>query len=185
MTPRSWLLRYQVLTPSTVWLLRRLAGGFDYSPEGFDLDLAETARSLGLGNRSGRHSPFVRSINRAIQFGLAQLSGEDALSVRRRLPPLNRARLGRLSPALRARHAAWEEQQLQLRAHEHQLRRARQLALSLMDLGDDYGAAERQLLRWRYPGPLARRAVEWAGKQRRSGLFSTASADTGTGGDGT
>ena len=81
-----------ILGPSTVWLLRRFAAGFEYGPEGFDLDLAETARSLGLGDRSGRHSPFVRSINRTIQFGLAQLVGEDALSVRRRVPPLNRAR---------------------------------------------------------------------------------------------
>ena len=172
-----------ILGPSTVWLLRRLAAGFEYSPEGFDLDLAETARSLGLGDRSGRHSPFVRSINRTIQFGLAQLSGAEELSVRRRVPPLNRARLCRLSPAMQARHAAWQEQQVQLPADEHQLRRARQLALSLMDLGDDYGAAERQLLRWRYPGSLARQAVEWAGTQRRSGLLSAAGADMGTGAD--
>lgn len=172
-----------ILGPSTVWLLRRFAAGFEYSPEGFDLDLAETARSLGLGDRSGRHSPFVRSINRTIQFGLAQLGDAEALSVRRRVPPLNRARLCRLSPALQARHATWQEQQLQLPADEHQLRRARQLALSLMDLGDDYGATERQLLRWRYPGSLACQAVEWAGRQRCSGLFSAAGADFGTGGD--
>ena len=98
-----------VLGPSTVWLLRRFAAGFDYSPEGFELDLAETARSLGLGDRSGRHSPFVRSVNRTIQFGLARLSGPDELSVRRRLPPLNHGHLKRLSPSLRARHAAWQE----------------------------------------------------------------------------
>ena len=92
-----------ILGPSTVWLLRRLAAGFEYSPEGFDLDLGETARSLGLGDRSGRHSPFVRSANRVIQFGLAQLSGAEELSVRRRLPRLNRQQLKRLSP--RFRHA--------------------------------------------------------------------------------
>ena len=63
------------LGPSTTWLLRRLAAGFEYSPDGFHLDLAETARSLGLGDRSGQHSPFVRSINRTVQFGLAQVSG--------------------------------------------------------------------------------------------------------------
>jgi hypothetical protein len=172
-----------ILGPSTVWLVRRFAAGFEYGPEGFDLDLAETARSLGLGDRSGRHSPFVRSINRTIQFGLAQLAGEDALSVRRRVPPLNRARPCRLSPTLQARHSAWQEQQLQLPADEHQLRRARQLALSLMDLDEDYGATERQLLRWRYAGSVARQAVEWAGAQRRSGVFSTAGADAGAGGD--
>ncbi len=108
-----------ILGPSTVWLLRRFASGFEYSPEGFDLDLAETARSLGLGDRSGRHSPFVRTINRAIQFGLAQLSGEDALLVRRRVPSLNRARLCRLSPTLQARHASWEQHLLQLPVGEH------------------------------------------------------------------
>ena len=64
-----------IFGPSTTWLLRRLAAGFEYSPDGFDLDLAETARSLGLGDRSGQHSPFVRSINRTVQFGLAQVSG--------------------------------------------------------------------------------------------------------------
>jgi hypothetical protein len=95
--------------------LRRLAAGFEYSPSGFDLDLAETARSLGLGDRSGRHSPFVRAINRTVQFGLARLSGPAELSVRRRLPSLNRGQLNRLSSAQQARHAAWQEEQL--RAH--------------------------------------------------------------------
>jgi hypothetical protein len=147
-----------------------LAAGFEYSPDGFDLDLAETARSLGLGDRSGRHSPFVRSINRTVQFGLAQISGPDELSARRRLPPLNRAQLYRLSPALQARHAAWQEEQLRLPAGEHQLRRARQLALSLLDLGEGYDATERQLLRWRYPAHIARDAATWAGNQRPSGL---------------
>ncbi|HTW10628.1 MAG TPA: hypothetical protein VME46_24210 [Acidimicrobiales bacterium] len=101
-----------ILGPSTVWLLRRLAAGFDYSPTGFDLDLAETARSLGLGDRSGRHSPFVRSINRTIQFGISMLSGPDQLSVRRRLPMLSRRQLARLPQSLQVRHAAWEEEVL-------------------------------------------------------------------------
>jgi hypothetical protein len=43
---------------------------------------------------------------------------------------------------------------------------------SLMDLDEDYGATERQLLRWRYAGSVARPAVEWAGAQRRSGVFT-------------
>jgi hypothetical protein len=169
-----------ILGPSTVWLLRRLAAGFEYSPDGFDLDLAETARSLGLGDRSGRHSPFVRSINRTIQFGLSQLSGPEELAVRRRLPPLNRAQLHRLSPTLQERHAAWQEEQLRLPAGEQQLRRACQLALSMLELGEDYGAAERQLLRWRYPDHMAREAVGWACAQRRAGLLSAEGADVAT-----
>jgi hypothetical protein len=158
-----------ILGPSTVWLLRRLAAGFEYSADGFDLDLGETARSLGLGDRSGRHSPFVRSANRIIQFGLAQLSGPDEMFVRRRLPRLNRQQLKRLSPALQARHAAWQEEQLRLPMGEQQARRARQVALSLMELGEDYGGAERQLLRWRYPAQVAREALDWADTQRRWG----------------
>jgi hypothetical protein len=55
---------------------------------------------------------------------------------------------------------------------EQQLRRARQLALSMLDMGEDYGAAERQLLRWRYPDQVAREALSWASTQRRSGLPS-------------
>ena len=170
-----------ILGPSTTWLLRRFAAGFEYSPQGFDLDLAETARSLGLGDRSGRHSPFLRAINRTVQFGLAQLSGPDELSVRRRLPALNRAQICRLSPALQERHAAWQEEQLRIPAGEQQLRRARQLALSLLELGEDYDAAERQLLRWRYAASLARDAVAWACAQRRSALFGGTNRDRGTG----
>jgi hypothetical protein len=40
-----------ILGSSTTWLLGRLAAGFEYSPGGFGLDVAETARSLGLGDR--------------------------------------------------------------------------------------------------------------------------------------
>jgi len=159
-----------ILGPSTTWLLRRMAAGFDYSPDGFDLDLEETARSLGLGDRSGRHSPFLRAINRTVQFGLAQLTGPDELTVRRRVPPLNRGQLCRLSPALRARHQAWQEQQLHQNPSEQQLRRARQLALSLLELGEGYDAVESQLLRWHYSAILAREAASWACAQRQLGL---------------
>lgn len=151
-----------VLGPSTVWLLRRLAAGFDYCPDGFELDLPETARSLGLGDRSGRNSPFIRSINRTVQFGVARLSGEDELSVRRRLPPLSRTQVARLSPAMRERHDRWQEDQVREAATDQQLRRAKRLALSLLALESDYGSVERQLLRWRYPASVARDAVAWA-----------------------
>jgi len=49
-----------ILGPSTTWLLRRLAAGLEASPAGFELDLDETARSLGLGTRGGRNAPFMR-----------------------------------------------------------------------------------------------------------------------------
>lgn len=100
-----------ILGPSTVWLLRRFAAGFDYCPGGFDLDLAETARSIGLSDRSSRHSPFLRAVNRTVQFGMAKLTGSEDLAVRRRVPPLTYRQVSRLSPALQERHAAWQAQQ--------------------------------------------------------------------------
>lgn len=156
-----------VLGPSTLWLLRRLAAGFDYSPDGFDLDLAETARSLGLGDKSGRHSPFVRALNRCTQFGMAQLTRPDQILVRRRFPALGRHHLRRMSPALQARHEAWQADQLRLSAQEHQAHRARLLALSLFQVGADWGSAERQLLRWRYPFAQVKEALAWATEQQQ------------------
>jgi hypothetical protein len=130
-----------ILGPSTTWFIRRLAAGFEYSPGGFGLDLAETSRSLGLGDRRGQHSPFVRSINRTVHFGLAQVSGPGELSVRRRLPPLNRAQLSRLSPALQARHAAWQAEH-KLTPGDEQERRPGQLALSALERGPACSAGQ-------------------------------------------
>jgi hypothetical protein len=101
-----------LLGPSTTWLMRRLVAGFDTHPDGYRLDLAETARALGLGDRGGRNSPFLRTVNRAIQFGLAQAAGDAELAVRRRLPPLNLRQAARLSPALQEAHRRWQAEQL-------------------------------------------------------------------------
>ena len=75
-----------ILGPSTTWLLRRLVSGLDRHPDGYELPLAQTASALGLGNKGGRHSPFVRSLARCCQFGAATFSGSTGLAVRRRLP---------------------------------------------------------------------------------------------------
>ena len=42
-----------ILGPSTTWLLRRLAAGFELYPDGFQLDLEETAKALGLAAAGG------------------------------------------------------------------------------------------------------------------------------------
>ena len=150
-----------LLGPSTTWLLRRLASGFDADPEGFDVRLGETARALGLGDGLGRNAPILRSVNRMIQFGMAISTGEGQLAVRRRLPPLAARHLDRLSPALREEHRRWQEAE-QRNTEEDQRRRARQLALSLVELGEDPEAVERQLLHWRHQPRLAREAAAWA-----------------------
>jgi hypothetical protein len=170
---RFWL---GVLGPSTTWLLRRIAAGFDQHPDGFEMPLGETALALGLGDRGGRHSPFLRTVNRMIQFELARVTmpGGGELAVRRRLPPLNRRQTARLSPALQAAHERWQADQLKEPPAEAQRRRGRQLALSLLELGEDMEGAERQLLRWRYHPALARDAVNWAVAAHRSAAAAEA-----------
>ena len=156
---RFWL---GILGPSTTWLLRHLANGLDASPEGFDLDLAQAAQALGLGSKGGRHSPFMRALSRCCQFDVADARPDGVLAVRRKLPPLTRRQVVRLSPELAAAHQAWQETQLQIPAHELQRRRSRRLALSLIELGEDAEATEQQLARWKFHPALCREAAAWA-----------------------
>ena len=135
--------------------------------------LAETARSLGLGERGGRHSPFLRAVTRTIQFELARPEEDGVLAIRRKVPPLNRRQLLRLPPALQSAHTRWQEQQLHVPTAEELRRRGRLLALSLVELGEDLEATERQLLRWRYHPALARDAALWAWQRHRAALAAT------------
>ena len=154
-----------VLGPSTTWLLRRLAFRLEAEPDGFFLDLAEMARSLGLGAKGGRHSPFVRTLGRCVDFGLAKVDSCNRLAVRRRLPPLNRRQVLHLPESLQRGHGQWED--AQLRAGETgQRQRSRRLALSLSRLGEDHEAIERQLREWRFAPAVAEEAAAWACQQR-------------------
>jgi len=151
-----------ILGPSTTWLLRHLVTRLERSPAGFDLALADTARALGLGDGGSRHSPFVRALTRLVQFDLGHPADPGALAVRRKVPPMSRRQLVRLPPALQERHQALQAADLRLPAFEHQRRRSRQLALSLVELGEELEAVERQLLAWRFHPALARDAAVWA-----------------------
>ena len=159
-----------ILGPSTTWLLRRLVAGLEAQPAGFELALGETARCLGLGDKGGRHSPFVRALTRLVQFDLAQSHGEPVLAVRRKVPPLNRRQVQRLPEVLQVQHRALQEADLRTPALEAMRRRGRQLALSLLELGEDLEAAERQLLRWRYHPSLARESAAWAWDRHRRAM---------------
>src|SRR3954463_16183489 len=50
-----WL---NVLGPTATWVVRRLVGGFDRSPLGYEIDLAEMAGELGLGFGVGTSNAF-------------------------------------------------------------------------------------------------------------------------------
>jgi hypothetical protein len=78
-----------ILGPSTTWLLRRLVAGLEIQPDGYAISLSETARCLGLSDRGGRSSPFVRAVSRTIKFQLAVPEGPESLAVHRKVPTLN------------------------------------------------------------------------------------------------
>ena len=80
----------------------------------------------------------------------------------RKLPPLSRRQAARLSPQLQAAHERWQAEQLDLPPGEADRRRSRQLALSLLELGEEVEEVERQLLRWRYHPAMARESATWA-----------------------
>jgi len=156
---RFWL---PVLGPSTVWFLRRVADGLDHHPDGFTLDLVDTARSLGVGMRGGRNSPMVRTIERCCRFGAARMHGTENLSVRRRLAPLNRSQVERLPESLQNEHSKWRTRPSTAPTFEQMQTRARSLALSMLELGEETESIERQLHHWRFHPAIAFEAVRWA-----------------------
>jgi hypothetical protein len=164
---RFWL---GVIGPSCTWLLRRVAAGFEAAPEGFDMVVGEMARAIGLGDRGGRNSPFLRTLNRLIQFDLARVCGPSELVIMRRIPPLTARQAARLSPALQEAHERWREERAEEPPNEYQRRRSRQLALSLLELGEEADEVERQLLRWQYHPALASEAAAWALSRHRHAL---------------
>jgi hypothetical protein len=159
-----------VLGPSTTWLLRRLAAELEAQPAGFELSLADTARSLGLGDKGGRHSPFVRALGRCVQFELAKPDGDAALSVRRKIPPLSRRQVIRLPAGLQEAHARWQEDELKTPVIEQLRKRSRRLALSLLELGEDLEETERQLMRWKFHPALCRESAAWAWDRHQQAL---------------
>jgi hypothetical protein len=98
----AWL---PVLGPSATWLYRRLAAGLRAHPEGYTLDLAELARSLGLGEGTGPNSSIVRTVRRLVAFGVARVDDDGMVRVRRRIGPLTQRQVDRLVPRLQRAHA--------------------------------------------------------------------------------
>ncbi|MBW3611742.1 MAG: hypothetical protein M3N37_09470 [Actinomycetota bacterium] len=165
-----------ILGPSTTWLLRRVAAKLEAAPAGFDLPLADTARALGIGG-GGSSSPFVRALGRCCQFQLAAAEDDGVLVVRRKLPPLNRRQLARLPEPVQTEHQRWQDSDLATAPVEKLRRRSRCLALSLLELGEDLEATERQLLRWRFHPALCHESAAWAWERHSRALAEAMGAD--------
>lgn len=178
---RFWL---GVIGPSATWLLRSFAHRFDTEPDGFTIDLRDTAKALGIGARGGANGALYRTMERIMAFGFAQYTSDDVLAVRRRMAPLTRRQQQRLPVDLQLEHDAW------LASHpatttpsiDDVRRRARALALSLLELGEDLDATEHQLHRWRFHPAVAYDSVQWAATvhQHRLAAGATAAPPAGT-----
>jgi hypothetical protein len=97
-------------------LLRRVGLGFTRCPDGFHLDVADTATALGLGAGLGRNSPWWRTVGRLVNFGYAAVRGPESLAVRRAVAPLPEHLVRRLPASLQRTHAVALAQRAQVSA---------------------------------------------------------------------
>lgn len=130
-----------VLGPTATWLIRRLVAGFEDSPSGYELDLDETARAMGLSYRPGRASPFSRALQRCVMFGLAHRT-DVGLAVRRRIPAVSVRHLRRMPETLQRTHEHWQRSTIGF----DELTRAHRLATTMVALGDDCCVIEHHLV---------------------------------------
>jgi hypothetical protein len=151
-----------VLGPSAIWLLRRLADRFDDDPDGFEFDLDEAARCLGLGASASRHAPLRRALARCVRFGLARRPAAEKLEVVERLPRVLPRHLIRLPISLQEQHRAWVDAEARADESVRLRRQARLVALDLRELGVDDASIERHLLRRGVHPATAFEAARWA-----------------------
>ena len=131
-----------VLGPTATWLMRRLAAGLDQHPDGYELDLDTLARSMGLSFSMGRSSPFTKALQRCVMFGLAHPLPSGGLAVRRRIPRVAHRHLRRMPDDLQRAHDLWDRGVVSTET----LTRAHQLAMAMLEVGDDAAVVEHQLV---------------------------------------
>lgn len=92
-----------VIGPTSVLLLRRVPALWR---EGMpaEVDVAELAQSLGLGNSTGRSGTMQHTLERLERFRFASFSGPDDLDVFTEAPPLSSRHLERLPAWTFKRH---------------------------------------------------------------------------------
>ncbi len=158
---RFWL---GILGPSATWLLRSISYGFDAAPDGFALSPIETARVLGIGDRTGKHSPLKRALGRLCTFDLGYYRA-DTLVVRHRMPWLEPRQVQRLSGALANEHGFWEDAEMHTSAERALRRRGATLALGTVRTGGTAADAVRVLCRSGLSSADAQGLAVWASSQ--------------------
>jgi hypothetical protein len=162
------------LGPTALLLLRHLATKFDERPGPVELPVGEASQALGLGERDGTSSPILRSLTRLETFELACSDGRGTVAVRRNLPPVNRRHLRRLPAPLQTMHASWAATQLAEEPLAGARRRARRLALALLEEGDDADHVERVLFGTGFHPAICHDAARWAWQRHRDAAEAAA-----------
>lgn len=159
------------LGPTSLLLLRHLANRFDSSPDGVELRVADASLALGVGNRDGSSSPVVRTLARLEQFDLAVAgSPSPTIAVRRTLPPLHERHVRRLPPDLQHLHEHWARRRLADPRHLEATRRAKRLALRLVEQGEDLDRAEMILGATGFHPAVSAAATRWVRDERAAAL---------------
>jgi hypothetical protein len=171
--PRSWYAEtfwLPTLGPTALLLMRHLADRFDRDAAGVTLPVADTSAALGLGAREGNNSPLLRTIGRLVQFDLAHDNQRGEIAVRRTLPPVNRRHVRRLPASLQAAHERWVTAKLGHSPLDAARRRARRVAFTLLEQGDDPDRVERVLQGVGFHPSVCYEAARWAVSRHRDAL---------------
>ncbi|MEY3805528.1 MAG: hypothetical protein RIR69_340 [Actinomycetota bacterium] len=101
-----------ILGPTATWLARRLVSGLVHSTDvnGYTCDMTDLASALGVSYTHGRHSPFVRALQRCAMFGVSENIAVEpirTIAVRTMLPRIPHRHLARLPHQLRIAHEDW------------------------------------------------------------------------------
>ncbi len=154
------------LGPSTTWFLRHCAHLLEGS-EAASVNLHDAATTLGIRHGGGIRSAMGRTVARACRFRAARPVGSSTLAVRTKLPRVSRTQLERLPRPVQQLHAEYVSTEPVDHVTAEHRRRARRLALSLIECGDEQDEAELHLARLQFHPALAAEAVRWAWQQRR------------------
>jgi hypothetical protein len=155
------------LGPTALLFLRHLAARFDRSPDGVELQVADTSRALGVGHRDGASSPISRTLVRLEQFDLARVDERShATAVRRVLPPLPARLLRRLPASIQESHARWFEGALADARQAHALEHAQRLALTLVEEGVDLQQIEAVVGATGFHPAVSAHAARWVRERK-------------------
>ncbi|MEI8001725.1 MAG: hypothetical protein WCI50_10260 [Actinomycetes bacterium] len=155
------------LGPTALLLLRHLAARFECRPGPVELTVAEASQALGLGQRDGSSSPIVRTLTRLEQFELACSDGRSTVAVRRNLPPVHRRHVRRLPDHLQHAHAEYSGADLDEPPLTVARRRARCVALALLEQGGSLDDAEHALFTCGFHPAVCSDAARWAWDRHR------------------